>query len=166
MEHFYVHSETKENGEIVYTKCDLNLSNYDFSNNQNQIILTPKINTHTINSIQQIKSIKNNFKYSEIISCMIKNMRPKKNNYPSILVEIYKKIGDGAKIIKNTIIKCHTIEKKKTVYIKDLGISVNCYEAFHCFKEILAQCFLNKIKFNIQIKLNNGVIENYLVDNN
>ena len=93
--------------------------------------------------------------YSKIISCKINNKSVNKLNYTSIIKDVYIEIGSGIKIIKNTILNIQTVEihNKGFKYMKKLGISSQGVDSNSWIKEIMKQCYYNKIKFSIKIQL-------------
>jgi hypothetical protein len=73
------------------------------------------------------------------------------------LNDIYYKINNGSKIIKNTSINISTIKRDDQgfYYLDKLGISVQGVDANKCLYEIINQCNKNNIKLNMNIVLKN-----------
>lgn len=87
--------------------------------------------------------------------------------YKYVLRELYKKIGDKNKILKNTIIDIKNFKKtdEKHHYIKNLGISIPSIDKNKCIHEIYKQCKKNDIGLTMQIKLNHKIIDIYYLEN-
>lgn len=105
-----------------------------------------------INSINKFKNIE--FKNSKILSFKLNKIFYDEYTFFGILKIIYKKIGSGSKIIKNSIfnIKTKKDTKKGFYFFKDLGISIQRADSNKTVKEIFIQCFNNKIEFILEIE--------------
>ena len=108
-----------------------------------------------INKIDDI--LEYDFCNSQIISCLINDILCDRNKYKPILNDIYYKINNGTKIIKNTSINISTIKRADSgfYYLNQLGISVQGVDANKCLYEIINQCDKNNIKLNMNIILKN-----------
>lgn len=95
------------------------------------------------------------FTHSNITYCVVNDEEIDANKYAKILVNIYRLIDDGVKIIKNTTFNIKTIplNDKGFTYLDDLGISYQKCDANKTIFEIVNQCKLNNIKLNIKIEL-------------
>lgn len=145
--------EILEDGTIIYKKEIISIEDYDIIEENNIIKLKPKKITIKIDNIDKLQEY--NFNSSIIVECYLNNKRPSKNKYASILNDIYELIGDGTKIIKNTLLNVKTTNNidKGFYCISKLGISIQRADAKNTFKEIVNQCLTNKYFLNIEIKL-------------
>ena len=75
-----------------------------------------------INKIDDI--LEYDFCNSQIISCLINDILCDRNKYKPILNDIYYKINNGTKIIKNTSINISTIKKRNSGFYYKLCICV------------------------------------------
>lgn len=148
--------EVLEDGTIIYKKENISFEDYDVIEENNIIVLKPKKKIIKIDNIDKLREF--NFNNSNIIECYLNGKRPSKNKYASILSDIYKLIGDGTKIIKNTLLNIKTTNEniKGFYYNSELEISIQNAEANKTFKEIVKQTLINKYSLNIEIKLKNG----------
>jgi hypothetical protein len=96
--------------------------------------------------------------FSTITNCIINGTISTKNNYSSILREIYLMIGSGTRIILNTILKIETgkITNCGFRYLQELGISVQGVDSNKRTQEILNQCLKNNITIEMYVTLQNG----------
>lgn len=147
-----------EDGTIVYKKENIIFDNFDILQENDEIKLKPKKKIITINDTKELNEY--NLNGSIIKECFINNKRPSKNKYYSILIDIYKLIGDGTKIIKNSSmnIKTKNEDNKGFRYNDELGISVQNADANKTFKEIVNQCLINKYTLQIEINLSNDKV--------
>ena len=142
-----------DNGDILLQKIIIDNTNYVLTKIDNGDILLKKIN-HVI--ITEIKSIKEyNFSKSIIYECFINNKEFNKLKYKSVLEQIYKLIGDGTKIIKNTKLNIKTIKKEDEgfYYLDNIGISVQGVDSNKGLLEIINQCVTNQIELSMKIKM-------------
>jgi superfamily II DNA or RNA helicase len=100
------------------------------------------------------------FSDSKIISFYLFGDKISSYAYRDILLKIYDKIGDGKKIIENTILNIADKKEfgKGFYYIKELGISIQGFDSNRGIKEIIKQCQKNDIDIKIKIKLKDGLI--------
>jgi hypothetical protein len=98
-----------------------------------------------------------NFTFSKIISCKINDNICESNKYNYILKEIYNIIDSGTKIIKHSTLNIKTTKEEDDgfYYLDNIGISVQRVDANKCIYEIVNQSIKNKIKLEINIKLQN-----------
>lgn len=118
-------------------------------------LLLKQIKKIIINKIDDI--LEYDFCNSQIILCSINNILCDRNKYKPILNDIYYKINNGTKIIKNTSINISTINRGDSgfYYLDKLGISIQGVDANKCLYEIINQCNKNNIKLNMNIVLKN-----------
>jgi hypothetical protein len=107
---------------------------------------------------QKIK--KYNLTQSKIIACKINNKEHDRLNYRNIMHRIYSIIGDRKKIKKKSLLNIEFGEytNKGYKYMKKLDISIQGTDAKTTLYEIINQCEVHKIKLELNIKLNNGII--------
>lgn len=108
-------------------------------------------------SAKKIKQI--SLTYSKILNCKINNKEVKKLFYRSVLTEIYKIIPIDI-IFKNTTFNFTKgfFNQNGYNYCKDIDASFQSKDATDTFKEIINMIELQKINFEISIKLKNGDI--------
>ena len=90
---------------IITNMSTITIDNIEYSihkQKSSNLLLKP-IKKIIINKIDDI--LEYDFCYSQIISCSVNDILCDKNKYKPILNDIYYKINNGTKIIKNTIIK-------------------------------------------------------------
>jgi hypothetical protein len=109
-----------------------------------------------INTFEQLKDI--NLVQSKIIMCNINEEKHDRLNYRNIMHTIFLIIGRREKIKKNTCINIEfgNYTDKGYKYIEDLDISIQGTDATLSLKEIMSQCKKNKIKLEMEIKLNDS----------
>jgi len=141
------------NGDILLKKIVIDNINYTIIDKENGDKLLRKITNINITDIADIKNY--NFTKSIITKCVIDNKEFNILKYKSILNQIYKKINDGTRIIKNTKLNIKTIRKedKGFYYLYNIGISVQCVDSNKCLLEIITQCIENEIEIYMKIKL-------------
>lgn len=149
-----------DNGDILLKKITIDNINYSVITKENGDKLLKKITNINISDIKDIKNY--DFRNSVISECFIDNKEFNKLKYKSILEQIYKKINDGTKIIKNTKLNIKTIKKEDEgfYYLDNIGISIQGADSNKCLLEIFNQCIENEIKLSMKIKLNNNIIIN------
>lgn len=154
----YCKKKNFDDGTIIYEKDNIITDDYEITEEENLVKFKPKKNIMIINSIDELKKI--NFTDSKINKCLINCEKSHKNKYTSIVLEIYKLIGNGTAIIKNSIlnIKTKNITNKGFTYHDDLGISIQSADSNKTFCEIVNQCLKNKITFEIEIELSDKKI--------
>jgi len=162
----YVFKEENSDGFITYEQINIDLEKYDIINDNNLMILKPKLKIIKISKLDEIDKKNLNLLNSKILSCLINNKRPTNNKYFSILKNIYSIIKKGKIITKNTLLNYDTIEKnnKGFTYLKDIGISIQKQDANYTFTEIINQCIKSNIKLDIDIKLKSGDKIKYLIE--
>ena len=160
--------KTKENddGTIVCDKLIIDPNDYDMVEHPTHIIFKPKKKIVKIKKFEDLDTNSENFRGSTPINGLINNKKPAKNKYATFLRFTYDIIGNGTKIINNSLMKCETFEKHDNGfdYYENLGISVQGKDAVGTFKEIVNQCVIHGIKLNIEIKFVSGKIINYVVE--
>jgi hypothetical protein len=109
----YKYNELK-NGDILLEKVILDIKKYQ--------IIDEKNGNKIFRKIKKIKSIA----YSKIISVFLNNEVIEINKYNKFFLIIFYTIGDGCKIIKNTI--------EGYTFLKELGISVQDSDSNKCIK--------------------------------
>ena len=128
------------------------IKNIDWS-----ILLKPKIKVVQVNLINDLNDY--NFTNSIIESVYIENKEYTKiSNYRKLLIEIYLKINNGVKIIKNSIINLSTLNlnDKGFNYLHEIGISFQGADSNKSMKEIFNQAIKNSIKLKVSIKHSDG----------
>ncbi len=127
-----------------------------------QTKINNKNNAHLYDN-PNIKLIKdNNFTFSKINKAIIANKDTHITSYSQLIKCCYNEINDIDKIIKETQIRI-VKEKKEDhgyKYFKDLNISIQNVDANHAILEIVRQCMINNINFDIEIELKKGDIIN------
>ena len=131
---------------------------YSIHKQKSSNLLLKPIKKIIINKIDDI--LEYDFCNSQIISCSVNDILCDKNKYKPILNDIYYKINNGTKIIKNTSINIQTIKREDSgfYYLNQLGISVQGVDANKCLYEIINQCNKNNIKLKMHIELKNKEI--------
>jgi hypothetical protein len=145
------------NGNILLEKLDNSiLSNFNLKSLENGNILCEKKIRKKIENISEI--IKYDFSKSNITYCLINNNDECKLKYRNILTHIYNIIGNGTKIIRNTVLNIQTTKRtsKGYYYINKLGISIQGVDSNKSILEIITQCSHNNIKLNMNIVLCGG----------
>lgn len=143
------------NGDILLEKIIINTMNYNIINKSNgdkilkrnyNIIIKNKGNIDEIRKYDLTKSV--------VLECIINNTKINKLKYKTILIDIYKIINDGVKIIKhaNLNIKTKKKENEGFYYLNTIGISIQAVDSNRTLFEIINQCFENNIKLSIKIK--------------
>ncbi len=161
----YELKEVKQDGTIIYNKKIIDENLYDVAMNNDELILKPKPIQIKIKKLDDFDKNLENFRGSRILDCFIDGKRPFDNNYSCILKDIYKIIGKGKIIAKQTLLNFETIEKKDKgfEFLENLGISIQRKESLYMFEEILNQCIKSGIKIKIEIKFLSGKIIHYSV---
>jgi len=74
------------------------------------------------------------------------------DSYKQLINHIYNKIDDINIILKDTIMRIEKGERNTNgyKYFKDLNISIQGADVKHSILEIVRQCIINKIDFNIK----------------
>ena len=148
---YTVAEENKD--EIIFKPfiCDFK---YEIKELKDGSIIYKKIKEILVKTENDI--LKYHFRFSKLVECYINGKLINIKTYRKLLIYIYKLIGDGVRIIKNTTenIKIGKYTEKGFNYIHDLGISFHGNDSKKTLKEILHQCFLNNIKIECKIKLN------------
>ena len=154
----YFNKIPNEDGEIILKLKD-NFTIEILENNTFKI----KNKVITINNKEKIKDY--DFTFSEIFNCKINNQIIDIRKYKKLITHIYNLINDGSKIIKNSILNTSTkyIQDKGFTYIKNIGISYQNVDAGKAIKEICNQCIINKIKLDLNIKLQDRIILNIVL---
>jgi superfamily II DNA or RNA helicase len=114
-----------------------------------------KNNAH-LNDNENIKLIKDNdFTFSKINKAFIDNKDIKITSYLQLIKYLYIKINNIDKIMKDTQIRI-VKEKKEDQgykYFEDFDISIQGVNAKQAILEIVRQCMINNISFDIEIEL-------------
>ena len=76
-------------------------------------------------------------------------------NYANLIRLCYKEINNVDKILKNNLVKIEKGERDTCgfKYFKDLDISIQGQDAKCSIKEVIRQCLINEINYDIQIEL-------------
>jgi superfamily II DNA or RNA helicase len=136
-----------------YTKQQINIrsnKHKDLENNKNILLIK-----------------QNNFRFSKIKKAFINKKELKNLNYVQLVILCYKNIENINKIFEDNII--NIIRGKKNnqgfKYCDDMDISIQGQDAKNSITEIVRQCILNKLSFDIEIELKNDNIIHLLNDN-
>ena len=142
----------------INADTDCSADCYTIVRQDNGDILLKKTVITKITCIDNLKI--HNFASSEVLSCSIDDCELGRLTYRNMLNYVYKSIGDGAKIIKNSILNIKTIEKSDAgfYYIADIGISIQGANSNKCLFETIQQCVKNDIKVDIKIKLDDDTL--------
>lgn len=136
----------------------VNISNYIQEIVNGDLILTPKTIYITETELYQ-KTLYN----SKILECKISDVSILKLKYNSILIHIYKQMPTNT-ILQNTTFN-FKLEKINGIngyhWHKEINMSMQNKDANLTFKEIIKMIKLNKLSFDIKIKLFNGEIINF-----
>ena len=147
---------------------DINYNKYKIiKNDDGSILLKPKIKVIQVDFIDVLNDF--NFKKSTIESVYINDEEYTEiSNYRKLLIEIYLKINNGVKIIKNSIINLSTLEVKDKgfSYLEEIGISFQGIDSNKAMKEIFNQSIKNSIKLKVSVKHSNDKIICYLTNIN
>ena len=146
-----VYIEQKQtNGDILLVKSKLYLADYTWKRQSNGDILLKKVTIVTPDNID-----KWNFKGAKIQQAVFKDGTTLTNpSFKKLYEIVHEQIGDGAQIIKHSILNIKTIEdtEKGFNWYPDLGISVQGVDANKAMKEVVTQCQKN----NLEITILNG----------
>lgn len=112
-----------------------------------------------LNDNDNIKLIKDNdFTYSKINKAFINDKDTKISSYAPLIKYCYIEINDVDKIMKNALIQIEKGERCTNgyKYYKELDISIQGADARYSILEIVRQCMINNITFDIEIELKKG----------
>lgn len=140
------------NGDIILKIKD----NYTLEILENNTI---KIKNKVI-AINDKEKLKNyDYSFSEIKKFKVDNKLIRIDNYRRGIDFIHNIIDDGVKIISNTKLNIKTIpyNQKGFSYNEKVGLSIQNVDAAKSLDEICSQAVINKIKLDLEIKLNNGI---------
>lgn len=135
----------------------ININDYNIVQLENGDFLLQRKNVVTYEQLSNY-----NLSFSTITNCIINGNTTTKDNYSSILREIYLMIGSGTKIILDTNFKIgngiETGDRRDFHYnyIPELSISIRYCNANTTTKEILNQCLKNNITIEIEVTLQDG----------
>ena len=155
MELLAIISQTDD--EIVVKPIEIELDKYIIHrDNKTGIITYKKIKEVYVSKLSDLNEI--DLTFSKIIECKINNENVDILSYRTLLIYIYRLIGDGVKIIRalpisNNDIKIGMFKEKGYSFLEDLGISFHGKNAHNTMKEILLQCEFNKINIQCRILL-------------
>jgi len=140
----YKASKTYVNGADNYVEIKTNNGEYYY-----KLVKYKQVNPDNLLSIDDVS-------YSLILECQVNNVNIEKKAFSFILQYIYKTIGNGSSIIKNTTLDIQTgITDKTDIYTNIPELSIHYKKDYHkktVMREMLQQCIRYKIKFKISLK--------------
>ena len=148
----YYTGQKLDNGNILLVKKEIYIDEYTWNQQPNgDLLLSPiKYDLITLDNINEYE-----FSHSQIVSVSVNNEEIQEIKYRKICDHVYNIIGDGLRVIKNSLlnIKLPELNTKGFTYNPILGISVQRADSNKTLKEILVQCQKNNIILNMKIKL-------------
>lgn len=122
-----------------------------------QVIIRTEKYKELENNINIIEIKNNNFYFSKIKNAIINNKKLENLNYVKLIILCYSEINNIDKILENNIVKIEKNKKndKGFKYFKDLNISIQGQDAKYSITEVIRQCIINKLDFDINIELKN-----------
>jgi hypothetical protein len=118
-----------------------------------------KLKTHIKQKKKEINNdfLKNDFRFSKIINCIINDKVLNVHNYKPIIIYIYNQIEDKNFIIKNTVLNIieGNFNDKGFNFFPKHNISVQGADAIKTIKEIINMCSVCNFKLELEIKLKN-----------
>jgi hypothetical protein len=151
----YYTKEKLYNGDILLTKGEICTDEYTCIKKANGNLLLKKLR-YKLTNMNNIDD--HEFAHSLVMFISLNDKELHNFKYTSIRDCVYKIIGDGMQIIKNSIlnIKLPELNTKGFTYNSTIGISVQGADSNKTIREIIIQCQKNNIWLSIKIKLNNG----------
>jgi hypothetical protein len=153
-----VYTEQKQpNGDIMLIKKDIHIKNFIWSRQPNGDILLKRI---TVVSIDDLRAW--NFCGSVIQRAIVdKHPALDKPSFRKLYSVIHEHIGDGAKIIKHSILNIKTVEDttKGFCWIPKLGISIQGVDANKALLESITQCVKNNISIELTIMVKDQTVK-------
>lgn len=155
-----VYTEQKQpNGDILLVKKNLLLKNYTWDRQPNGDILLKKITVVGSDDIS-----KWDFRGSKI-QCVVFNDDPRSElvtpKFKKLYETIHERIGNGAQIIKHSVLNIETLEctTKGYCWYPNLGISIQGVDANKAMLESITQCQKNNIDLELTILVKNQIIK-------
>ena len=155
-----VYTEQKQpNGDILLVKKNLYTDEVIAQRQPNGDILLKKITVVGSDDIS-----KWDFSGSKI-QCVVFNDDPRSElatpNFKKLYETIHERIGNGARIIKHSVLNIETLEytTKGYCWYPNLGISVQGVDANKAMLESITQCQKNNIDLELTILVKNQIIK-------
>jgi hypothetical protein len=146
-----------EDGNILLVKKDIYTDEYTWERQPNgDLLLKPvKNDLITFDNLDDYE-----FSHSIVMYISINDEEIHEFKYRKIRDCVYNTIGDGLKVIKNSIlnVKLPELNNKGFTYNPELGISVQGADSNKTMKEIILQCQKNNISLTMKIKLDTDKI--------
>ena len=143
-----VYTEQKQtNGDILLVKKNLYTDEFIAQRQSTGDILLKKVTIVTPDNID-----KWDFKGAKIQQAVFKDGTEVVNpSFKKLYEIVHKQIGDGAQIIKHSILNIRTIEDttRGFSWYPELGISVQGVDANKAMKEVVTQCQKNDLEITI-----------------